>query len=140
MGRMGKARPRPLPAKESGSAPSAAACRVVVTNMALREESVNGVRVKDSEALAITRRPREETARLGREIYERDIRQQVEAGHHGEVVAIDVDSGSWAVADGEVAAVDRLRETCPSAVNVLCERVGHRTLRSFGADSVRRVG
>ncbi|MDE0629981.1 MAG: hypothetical protein OXH73_00610 [Caldilineaceae bacterium] len=42
------------------------------------------------------RRPREETARLGDEIYERDIRPQVEADHHGEYVAIDVDSGSWA--------------------------------------------
>ena len=31
-----------------------------------------------------TRRPREETARLGDEIYERDIRPQVEADHHGE--------------------------------------------------------
>ena len=41
------------------------------------------------------RRPREETARLGKEIYERDIRGQVEADHHGEVVAIDVDSRSW---------------------------------------------
>lgn len=79
-----------------------------------------------------TRRPREETASLGREIYERDIRRQVEAEHHGEIVAIDVDSGSWAVADGEIAAVDHLRELHPSAVNVLCERVGYRALRSFG--------
>ena len=94
--------------------------------------------MRDSEVLAGTRRPREETARLGREMYERDIRGQVEAGHHGEVVAIDVDSGSWAVADGEVAAVDRLRAMCPSAVNVRCERVGYRALRSFGAGSMRR--
>lgn len=96
--------------------------------------------MENPEALAGTRRPREETAQLGREIYERDIRQQVEAGHHGEVVAIDVDSGSWVVADGEMAAVDRLRAMCPGAVNVLCERVGYRALRSFGAGSVRRVG
>ena len=86
------------------------------------------------------RRPREETARLGKEIYERDIRGQVEADHHGEVVAIDVDTRSWAVADGEIAAVDRLRAMRPSAVNVLCERVGHRALRSFGAGSLRRTG
>ena len=86
------------------------------------------------------RRPREETARLGREIYERDIRGQVEGGHYGEVVAIDVDSGNWAVANGEIAAVDRLRAIRPGAVNVLCERVGHRALRSFGAGSVRRAG
>ena len=85
------------------------------------------------------RRPRDETARLGKEIYEREIRPQVEAGHHGEIVAIDVDSGSWAVADGEIAAVDQLRRMHPGAVNVLCERVGYRALRSFGAGSLRRT-
>ena len=79
------------------------------------------------------RRPREETARLGKEMYERDIRPLLESDHHGEIVAIDVDSGRWAVADGEVAAVNRLRELRPNAVNVLCERVGYRALRSFGA-------
>lgn len=90
--------------------------------------------------VARPRRSREETARLGKELYERDIRQQVEADHHGEIVAIDVDSGSWAVADGEIAAVDRLREIHPSAVSILCERVGYRALRSFGARSLRRTG
>ena len=35
------------------------------------------------------RRPKNETARLGDEIYEWDIRPQVEADHHGEYVAID---------------------------------------------------
>ena len=86
------------------------------------------------------RRPREETVRLGKEIYEQHIRGQVEADHHGEVVAIDVDSRGWAVADGEIAAVDRLRAIHPNAVNVLCERVGYRALRSFGAGSLRRTG
>ena len=81
------------------------------------------------------RRPPEETARLGKELYERHIRRQVEAGHHGEVVAIDVDSGGWVVADNEMAALDRLRAMHPGAVNVLCERVGYRALRSFGAGS-----
>ena len=84
------------------------------------------------------RRPREETARLGKRIYERDIRRKVEANHHGEIVAIDVDSGTWAVADDEIAAVDRLRAMRPTAVNILCERAGYRALRSFGAGSLRR--
>ena len=88
----------------------------------------------------IPRRPREETARLGKEMYEYNIRPQLEADHHGEIVAIDVDSGKWAVADGEVVAVNRLRELRPGAINVLCERVGYRALRSFGAGSMRRSG
>ena len=87
----------------------------------------------------VVRRPTEDTARLGKKIYERDIRRQVEADHHGDVVAIDVDSGNWAVANDEIAAVDRLRAMRPGAVNVLCERVGYRALRSFGAGSLRRT-
>ena len=85
------------------------------------------------------RRPSEETARLGREIYRRDILPQVESDHFGEYVAIDVDSGNWAVADSEIAAVDRLRTMPPGAVNILCERVGYRALRSFGAGSLQRT-
>ena len=90
--------------------------------------------------VALPRRPREETARLGKELYERDICHRVEADHHGQIVAIDVDSGGWVAADGETAAVDRLRDVHPGAVNILCERVGYRALRSFGAGSVRRSG
>ncbi len=45
----------------------------------------------------MTTRSREETARIGKEIYERDIRRLVEADHHGDVVAIDVGSGSYAL-------------------------------------------
>ncbi len=79
------------------------------------------------------RRPREETARLGREIYERDIRPQVEADHVGEYVAIDVETGHWAIADSESGVVDQLRAQRPGAVDVLVERVGHRALRGFRA-------
>ena len=43
--------------------------------------------------------PREETVRLGDEIYGRDIRPQFEADHNGEYVAIDVDSDSWTISD-----------------------------------------
>ena len=83
-------------------------------------------------------RPIEETARLGKEIYERDIRSQVEADHHGKVIAIDVDSGDWALGDNVLAATDRLREKRPGAVNVLSERVGHRALYHFGVSSLGR--
>ena len=87
-----------------------------------------------------TRRLAEERARLGDEIYERDIRPQVEASHHGEIVAIDVDSGSWAIADSVLAAAELLRAQCPDATNVWSVRVGHRAVYSFGGSSVRRAG
>ena len=65
-------------------------------------------------------------------MYKRDIRHQLVADHHGEFVAIDVDSGRWAVASDTMEAVDRLREMVPSAINILLERVGYRALVSFG--------
>ena len=85
------------------------------------------------------RRPREETARLGRKIYQRDILPLVEAEHHGKVVAVDVDTGNWAIGDNVIAATDRLREKCPDAINVLSERVGYRALRHFGGRPLRRA-
>ena len=81
----------------------------------------------------VNRRPTEEIARLGDAIYERDIRREVEADHHGEVVAIDIDSECWAIGDTLMAARDRLRAERPDAVNVLFERVGYRTIDRFGA-------
>jgi len=87
-----------------------------------------------------TRRPRKEAIRLGKEIYERDIRPQVETGHFGEYVAIDVETRDWAIADTTRVAVERLRARRPDAVDVLMERVGYRALRSFGAGSLRRTG
>ena len=84
-------------------------------------------------------RPTEETARLGDEIYQRDIRAKVEGTHHGQVVAIDVDSGDYAIADTGLAAADALRKRRP-ARDVWAVRVGYPTLRTFGGNSARRGG
>ncbi len=84
-------------------------------------------------------RPVEEIAHLGDEIYERDIRSQVETDHHGEVVAIDVDSESWAIGDNVIVATDRLRMRCAEAIDVWCVRVGHRAMYHFGGRPIRRA-
>ena len=84
-------------------------------------------------------RPREEIARLGDEIYESDIRARVEDDHDGQVVAIDVDSGSWAIAESELAA-ERLSERRPAATDVWLLRVGYRAMASIGGGSLRRIG
>ena len=85
-------------------------------------------------------RPREEIARLGTEIYESDIRRRVEDDHDGRVVAIDVDSRNWAIADSELAAAERLRERHPAATDVWLLRVGYRAMASIGGGSLRRIG
>ncbi len=81
--------------------------------------------------------PRDEIARLGDEIYERDIRSRVEADHYGEVVAIDVDSGTWSMGDNVIVETDRLRERRPDAIDVWLLRVGHRALYHFGGRPLR---
>ena len=85
-----------------------------------------------------------ETAQLGTEIYEREIRHKVEKDHVGKICAIDVDSGCWALGDDKVltdscVAVKRLRERVPEAVNIYCERVGYKALASFGGGLRRRT-
>ena len=73
----------------------------------------------------------------GDEIYERDIRHQVEADHHGEVVAIDVDSGNWAIGDDVIAATDQLWAQHPAAHDIWSVRVGY---RAWSASEVTRCG
>ncbi len=86
------------------------------------------------------RRPAEETARLGDELYERAIRPQVELSRHGQIVAIDVDSGGWAVADTALKAADLLRVERPAAINVWSVRVGHRAVYRSRDGSARQAG
>ena len=93
----------------------------------------------NAKTAARQRRPKEETARLGDEIYRRDIRAQVEADHDGEYVAIDVDSGNWAIAESELAASDLLLAQCPDAIDVWLLRVGYRAVASIGGGSLRRA-
>ena len=82
---------------------------------------------------------REETARLGKTIYEMNIRHLVEADHHGEVVAIDVGTGSYALGENAVAASKGLRDQYPDA-QVWLMRVGHQALYRFGGGSLRTDG
>ena len=93
----------------------------------------------NAETPARQRRPKDETARLGDEIYRRDVKTQVEADHDGEYIAIDVGSGSWAMAESELAASDSLRAQYPDAIDVWLLRVGYRAVASIGGGSLRRA-
>lgn len=79
----------------------------------------------------------EETARRGDDIYERQIRSQVEADNYGKIVAIDVETGSYALEETAVAASRQLQALQPSA-EVWLVRVGHRGLHHIGASSARK--
>ena len=85
------------------------------------------------------RMPRTKAALLGREIYRRDILPLVKDDHFGEYVAVDAATGEWEIAESTRVAVDRLRERCPDAVDILCERVGHRAVVSFGGSTLGEI-
>ena len=75
----------------------------------------------------------DEKARLGKKIYERDIRAQVESGIKGRVVAIDVDSGEWTIARDALGAHHRMLESHPEAENILCITIGYREAKETSA-------
>ncbi len=86
------------------------------------------------------RQPRftqEEHARLGTEIYEQRIRPQVESGNQGRIVAIDVETGEFEIADQTLEAAERLLARCPDA-QIWFVRIGHQGVHRFGLG--RRLG
>ena len=74
---------------------------------------------------------KEEFALRGDAIYERNIRAHVEAGHEGEFVAIDIETGEYEVDIDELAASDRLMARVPNA-QIWLRRVGSPYARRFG--------
>ena len=86
------------------------------------------------------RQPRyskEEAARRGDEIYERRVRPQVEEGNHGKIVAIDIETGAFEVAEDTIAASDRLLARYPDA-QIWFVRIGYRALHRFGSRRVAK--
>ncbi len=81
---------------------------------------------------------KDEHARRGTAIYEQRVRPQVEAEHQGKVVALDVDTGAFEVADDTLAASQRLLARYPDA-QIWCVRIGHPAVYRFGprAQAVR---
>ena len=80
------------------------------------------------------RQPRyskEEFARRGNELYERQIRAQVEAGNHGKIVAIDIETGAYETDASELAASDRLLGRLPGA-QIWLRRIGSPYAHRFG--------
>ncbi len=75
---------------------------------------------------------KEEFARRGDQIYERDIRPQVEADNKGKIVAIDIETGAWEMDTDEIATCARLEARYPNS-QLWLVRVGSRYVRRFGA-------
>jgi hypothetical protein len=79
---------------------------------------------------------KEEFAHRGDEIYESQVRPKVEAGNHGKIVAIDLETGDFEVDASEITACDRLEARHPDA-QIWIVRIGSRYVRRFGGRTKR---
>ncbi len=75
----------------------------------------------------------DEHARRGTALYDQQVRPQVEAGNRGRVVALDVDTGSFEVAEDTLTASRRLLARHPAA-QIWCVRIGHAAVHRMAFD------
>ena len=73
---------------------------------------------------------KEEVIRLGDELYESQIRSQVEEGNHGKIVAIDVKTGAFEVGKNSIIASNQLLVHHPNA-QIWFIRIGHDTVHKM---------
>ncbi len=74
---------------------------------------------------------KEEFARRGDQIYERDIAPLVTEEDQGKFIVIDIESGAYEIDADEITASDRLLARKPDA-QMWLRRVGSRYARRFG--------
>jgi hypothetical protein len=75
---------------------------------------------------------KEEFARRGNEIYETQVRQQIDAEKdRGKIVAIDIETGAFELATDTMTASDKLLERYPDA-QIWRVRIGHKGVHRFG--------
>ncbi|MCY7277249.1 MAG: hypothetical protein LH702_26845 [Phormidesmis sp. CAN_BIN44] len=80
------------------------------------------------------RQPRyskEEFARRGDEIYEAQVRPQVEEGNHGRIVAIDIETGAFEIGKNSIIASDLLLAHHPDA-QIWFVRIGYLAVHRIG--------
>ena len=84
------------------------------------------------------RQPRyskEEFAQRGDLIYQTQIRPQVELGNHGKIVAIDIETGAFEIANDTMTATRCLRDRFPDSQTWVV-RIGYSGVDRLGARSL----
>lgn len=81
--------------------------------------------------MTTTGHPASEIVQRGQERYNREIRDQVEGQFAGQMLALDVDTGKYALADDSLTALDRLK-ALGADPTIYLVRVGSATAISIG--------
>jgi hypothetical protein len=77
------------------------------------------------------RHSKEEFAKRGDVIYEKDVRPQLKSDDEGKFAAIDIESGKYALDADELKAGQKLRKRVPEA-QIWMVRVGSRSVHRIG--------
>lgn len=77
------------------------------------------------------RYPVEEIARRGDALYQSEVRPHLKASDRDKFVAVDIETGAYAIDVDELGACHGLRERVPDA-QIWLVRVGSRTVYQFG--------
>ena len=80
---------------------------------------------------------KEEFARRGDAIYEKDILPKLAPKDVGKFLAIDIETGEYEIAADEMKAGNKLRKRLPDA-QIWMVRIGYASARSFGGRQVRQ--
>ena len=76
-------------------------------------------------------------AERGREIYETQIRPQVEADHHGEFLVINTQTGEYELAPEEDIVTENAFQRFGDGENFYTVRVGYRAVARLGGGRLR---
>jgi hypothetical protein len=85
--------------------------------------------------MSARRLTKDELAQRGREIYERDIRHEVEKDHDGEFLVVDAETGDYAVDEDQDLAFERAEAKNPEGLFYLM-RVGRRAAHRIGSANI----
>ena len=89
-------------------------------------------------AILQPRYDKEEFARRGQEIYERDVRPQLQPADDGKFVAVDIETAAYEADWDDYTATERLLARNPDA-QIWLVRVGHRAAYRIGARFFQRA-
>ncbi len=78
----------------------------------------------------------EEFERRGDALLEKDIRPQLKADDDGKFLAIDIETGEFAIDADELKACHKLRKRIPDA-QIWMVRIGYRVVHRFGGRDER---
>jgi hypothetical protein len=73
----------------------------------------------------------DEIVKRGKALYQREIRQKVEAGNKGKVLVIDIETGEYEIDDDHLTASDRAIAKRPDAA-LFAMRIGYPALGRLG--------